>query len=257
MKFFLNRLMAVSFLFLLAGPAYSQTDRVNHGPGQGYSDVTRNDSGDIVGETRYSDIGQKLTAKTIDHDFQTVSEIEYRSNQPVRRTVKDSRGRLLHEDLFDSRGRIKQRSIYDDLGFVEMRLYQWDRGRVVEVSVQGLGGAIKEIYHYTYDEEGQLRTAVRHRRLSSGDEAKDKISLDETGNILERKGQTGGLFSARLIERAERFEGLEEAFEENGNRLRKKMNANGSYDALVMDAQGRVLSWQRLQSADKPFDLKN
>lgn len=257
MRFSSNCLMAVFFLFLLPVFSYAQTDRVNHGMGQGYSDITTNAAGDVVGETRYSDIGQKLSAKILDHDLHTVSEIEYRSNQPVRKTVKDAHGRLLCEDLYDDKGRIKQRSIYDDLGFAEMRQYQWDSHGVTEVSVQGLGGVIKETYQYSYDAEGRLRTATRYRRLASGDEVKDKLVLDEDGDVVERKGQTEGLFSGRTVEQAFLVSGIDEVSQVNGNRVRRKLNANGSYDALLMDPQGRVLAWQRLQNADKIFELQN
>lgn len=251
MRFKVPVIFLVSAAFVFAGSAEARTDRIFDADGQGYRDVTLNDNGDLVGETRYDLLGRIQKSMTVDADNDTLLEIDYENTLPKIRRVIEIGGRLVRIDRFDRKGNVLETERRDDTGPVQLIRFQYDgQGRVIQAVRLKPDGAEMETVHYTY-EGSFLSKAVRTRRAERKP-VTDSLVLDPSGAVLQSSGDTGDILEGSRPPQQALPPQTHEKLDRLGNRIRIKHNRNETFDVTIYDKLGRVIAWQKLRSGDCP-----
>jgi len=103
------------------------TVRITNSGGQGYTDITTNNQGDVIGTTNYNE-NMVITEHTeTDPETGVSSRTTYINDKPDVRETTDKGGEIIQRDLYNDKGQVVDSTTYDNENFTqERKTYDYD-----------------------------------------------------------------------------------------------------------------------------------
>ncbi|MES9898763.1 MAG: hypothetical protein ABW148_07050 [Sedimenticola sp.] len=233
------------------------TVRVYQAGGQGYIDTTTNGQGDVIGTATYSEDGKVVQHMETDPATGTIKTTKYKDSKPDSSETKNADGATTQKEEYNDKGQLDSVADYGEDGFgpTEQTDYDYDKkGKVTQVSKHDGGGVITETTFYEYDEDGNLRKAERTTFSDETGEVEreDTIEYDEDGNVVSTEGNVDGIIDGNVKAKKDVGQpgpGTHVTPGPDDTSITVTHNPDGSFEVVVKDKYGRIISWQHLRPA--------
>lgn len=236
--------VAVVALGTAAPAGGDTTTRIFLPGGQGYTDETRNDRGDVVRTQTYDADGRPTTDTSYDpdtHEPTGSTEQTYRgdSKQPETTTRRDGEGTPRTRDTLDGEGRVARHETYDEDAIPETRTeYHYDEdGNLTDTNIFDGDGNLATSQHYGW-KDGRLTDVSSIDHTGHHPENEGQIFYNPDGSISEQRGNVDDALAVLGLPGID--PNTHTSTDAHGNRITVTHNPDGTFDVTIVHPDRRV-----------------